>query len=164
MSLAEESRTPTLSRSGTTPWSPAPPHEVHLPPEPEPPHLDGPAAAHQGSSTGDPRRPESELVQLADVVGEHGGVGRRARGDGGGVGSGGAVLAEELRDDGLGLAGVVGRRGRGGGGRGRGGGEGGDWVAAASAAAREDGEEGERVRVRVRSWVEWGGRWQGVRL
>jgi hypothetical protein len=142
--------------------TPAPSHEVHLPPEPEAPHvhLDGPAAAHPGPGTGAPRRPEAELVQLADAVGEHGGVGRRARGDGGGVGRGGAALAEELRDGGLRLAGIVGGRGGGGRGRGRGRGRGGDGPAAA--AAREEEEEGERVRVRF--GVEAGARWESVQL
>ena len=142
--------------------APAPSHEVHLPPEPEPPHLhiDVPAAAHQGPGTGAPRRPETELVQLADAFGEHGGAGRRARGDGGGVGRGGAALAEELRDGGLRLAGVVGRRGGCGCGRGCCRGEGGDGPAAA--AAREEEEEGERVRVRF--GVKLGARRDGVQV
>lgn len=136
--------------------TPAPSHEVHLPPETEPPHLHlyGPAEAQPGPGTGAPRSPQAELVQLADAIGEHSGVGRRARGDGGGVGRGGAALAEELRDGGLCLPDVVGGRGRGIRGRRCGVGEGGD--GAAPAAARE----GERTRVRF--GVGLGGKWENV--
>jgi hypothetical protein len=79
MGLAEESRTPRLSTSGTIP-----PSRLLLPMKYT--FLPNPGA---------PGRPEPELIQLLHAVDQHGGVPRRARGDGGGGGGRGAVVPQE---------------------------------------------------------------------
>lgn len=80
--------------------APAPGHEVRLRAEPE--------RAHPGALAGPaPGRPEPELVELPDGVDQHGGVGRRPRGDGSRVGGRGAVVQQELRNRRIGLARVT---------------------------------------------------------